>query len=273
TATHPPCSRRGGGSPRGSAPAPLSSASRLFYKSPPMRDIFNNSDYSILADLQNTPESRERVGILGNPDIRAQRTVQYQLGIKDAITPDLGVDFNAFYKDIRDLLGVEFVSTYNGAPYVRFTNVDFGSVVGLTLQLDHRALGPVAVHADYTWQQALGNSSDPDETLNRAAAGQDALPRQIPFNWDQRHTLNVTLSAGAPGGWPARTIVRFASGQPYTPILDNATLLPQNTARKPIGVTADARAEHPVQAWGIPATAFVRVFNAFDSNFFNGFVF
>src|SRR5262249_57542897 len=118
TATHPPCSRRGGGSPRGSAPAPLSSASRLFYKSPPMRDIFNNSDYSILADLQNTPESRALVGILGNPDIRAQRTVQYQLGIKDALTPDLGVDFNSFYKDIRDLLAVHFVSPYTCTQYL-----------------------------------------------------------------------------------------------------------------------------------------------------------
>ena len=243
-----------------------------FYQYPAFRDIFSNADYSVLADLQ-AADDPARKGILGNPDIRAQRTVQYQIGLKNAVTPDLGLDFNAFYKDIRDLLGVEFVSTYNAAQYVRWTNVDYGSVLGFTLQLDHRALGPFAVSADYTWQRAVGNSSDPQETLNRAAAGQDALPRQIPFNWDQRHTLNVTVSAGNPSSWSGSTIVRFASGQPYTPAVAAAQTLLANSGRKPIGLAADLRAEHPLQIRGVPANFFVRVFNAFDSRFFNGFVF
>jgi hypothetical protein len=219
-----------------------------FYQYPAFRDIFSNADYSVLADLQASDDP-QRKGILGNPDIRAQRTVQYQLGLKNAVTPDLGLDFNAFYKDIR------------------------GSVLGFTLQLDHRALGPFAVSADYTWQRAVGNSSDPSETLNRAAAGQDALPRQIPFNWDQRHTLNVTLSSGVPQGWTGSTIVRVASGQPYTPAVAAAQTLLANSGRKPLGITADLRAEHPTRLRGIPANLFVRVFNAFDSRFFNGFVF
>ncbi len=243
-----------------------------FYQYPAFRDIFSNADYAVLADLQ-AADDPQRKGILGNPDIRAQRTVQYQLGLKNAITPELGLDLNAFYKDIRDLLGVEFVSTYNGAQYVRWTNVDYGSVLGFTLQLDHRALGPFAVSADYTWQRAVGNSSDPSETLNRAAAGQDALPRQIPFNWDQRHTLNLTLSTGVPQGWSGSTIVRVASGQPYTPAVAAAQTLLANSGRKPLSIAADLRAEHPARVRGIPANLFVRVFNAFDSRFFNGFVF
>lgn len=243
-----------------------------FYQYPAFRDIFSNADYTVLADLQ-AADDPQRKGILGNPDIRAQRTVQYQIGTKNAITPDLGLDFNAFYKDIRDLLGVEFVSTYNGAQYVRWTNVDYGSVLGFTVQLDHRALGPFAVSADYTWQRAVGNSSDPQETLNRAAAGQDALPRQIPFNWDQRHTLNVTVSTGRPDGWSGSTIVRVASGQPYTPAVAAAQTLLANSGRKPVSILADLRAEHPARVRGIPANLFVRVFNAFDSRFFNGFVF
>ncbi len=265
-------------SPRAGVSYPVSPTAALyfayghFYQYPPMRDMFTNADYTVLADLQ-AADDPTRKGILGNPDLRPQQTVQYQIGLKNAITPDLGLDFNAFYKDVRDLLGVEFVSTYNGAQYVRFTNVDYGSVVGFTVQLDHRALGPVALAADYTWQQAVGNSSDPDETLNRAAAGQDALPRQIPFNWDQRHTLNVTLSAGVPAGLSGSTIVRFASGQPYTPTLENATPQLQNSSRKPRGLICDLRVEHPTRVGGIPASAFARVFNAFDTRFFNGFVF
>jgi outer membrane receptor protein involved in Fe transport len=265
-------------SPRAGVSYPVSPQAALyfayghFYQYPPLRDMFNNSDYSELADLQAADDLR-RNGILGNPDLRAQRTVQYQIGLKNAITPDLGLDFNAFYKDIRDLLGVEFVSTYNNAQYVRWTNVDYGDVVGFTVQLDHRAMGPVSVSADYTWQQALGNSSDPDESLNRAAAGQDPLPRQIPFNWDQRHTFNLTLSTGVADGWSGSTIVRFASGQPYTPLLENATPQLANSARKPVGLVCDLRAERPARVWGVPATVFARAFNVFDARFFNGFVF
>ncbi len=265
-------------SPRIGVSYPMSDHSALyfayghFYQYPAFRDIFSNADYSVLKDLQASQSVTEK-GILGNPDIRAQRTVQYQLGLKNAITPDLGLDFNAFYKDIRDLLGTEIVSTYNSAQYARWTNVDYGSVLGFTVQLDHRALGPFALAADYTWQRAVGNSSDPQETLNRAAAGQDALPRQLPFNWDQRHTLNLTLSAGDLSAWSGSTIVRFASGQPYTPVVVAAQTLPTNSGRKPLGLTADLRAEHPLEIRSVAANFFVRVFNVFDSRYFNGFVF
>jgi hypothetical protein len=143
----------------------------------------------------------------------------------------------------------------------------------LTFTLDQRALGPFAISADYTWQHAVGNSSDPDETLNRAAAGQDALPRQIPFNWDQRHTFNLTVSAGGPRGFSGSGVLRFASGQPYTPLLDNSTPLFANSGRKPTGTVVDLRAEHPLRFAGVSTTAFARVFNAFDTRFFNGFVF
>ena len=107
-----------------------------------------------------------------------------------------------FYKDIRDLLGVEFISTYNGAEYARLTNVDFGNVIGFTLALDHRRIGPLSLALDYTWQQALGNSSDPSETATRAAAGEDPRPRLVPFNWDQRHTFNLTAGLQQAGQLP-----------------------------------------------------------------------
>jgi outer membrane receptor protein involved in Fe transport len=161
-------------SPRVGVSYPVSPTAALyfayghFYQYPPMRDMFNNSDYSVLADLQ-AADDIQREGILGNPDIRAQRTVQYQIGVKQAITPDLGLDFNAFYKDVRDLLGIEFVTTYNGAQYVRYTNTDYGSVVGFTVQLDHRALGPFAARGRL--HLAAG-----DRQLERA--GRDAEPRR-----------------------------------------------------------------------------------------------
>ena len=124
-----------------------------------------------------------------------------------------------FYKDIRDLLGVEFVSTYNGAEYARLTNADFGNVVGLhAVARPARARADLEQPLDYTWQLAQGNASDPRETATRAAAGEDPRPRLVPFNWDQRHTFNLTANVSRrPEIFTASASCASASGQPYTP--------------------------------------------------------
>ena len=180
-----------------------------------------------------------------------------------------------FYKDIRDLLGVEFISTYNGAEYARLTNVDFGNVIGFTLALDQRKLGPVSTTMDYTWEFAQGNSSDPRETATRAEAGEDPRPRLVPLNWDQRHTFNLTLNAAWPRGVSSSWVFRVASGQPYTPALTTgfATGLETNSGRKPTSTVLDVRGERPMMVAGLSTTLFVRVFNVFDTRYFNGAVF
>ncbi|TMQ73515.1 MAG: TonB-dependent receptor [Candidatus Eisenbacteria bacterium] len=243
-----------------------------FYQMPALGTMFDNADYRILRQLQAGGIS---YGVLGNPDIRPERTVQYQFGYKQAVTDWLGLDASVFYKDIRDLLGVEFVSTYNGAEYARLTNVDFGSVIGFTLALDQRQLGRISSTMDYTWEFAQGNSSDPRETATRASAGEDPRPRLAPLDWDQRHTLNLTVSIAGPGGVSSSAVLRVASGQPYTPALVSgfAGGLETNSGRKPTAMLLDLRSERPVRLAGLGATVFARAFNVFDTRYFNGFVF
>ncbi|MCA9755522.1 MAG: TonB-dependent receptor [Candidatus Eisenbacteria bacterium] len=244
-----------------------------FRQFPSIGQIFQNADYSILTNLQASETS---YGVLGNPDVSPETTVQYELGYKHAFSLDLGTDLTVFYKDIRDLLGVEFISTYNDAEYARLTNVDFGEVTGFTFSLDHHALGPVSVFLDYTWQRALGNASDPRETATRASAGEDPRPRLIPFNWDQRHTFNATVTLSSPDSYTASAILRVASGQPYTPIIESGfgNGLDANSGRKPTGFLLDLRAERSMGDWfGGPVSVFGRVFNAFDTRYFGGSVF
>ncbi|MCA9752671.1 MAG: TonB-dependent receptor, partial [Gemmatimonadetes bacterium] len=243
-----------------------------FRQFPAIGDIFSNADYSVLANLQ---AGGTDFGVLGNPDVRPEFTVQYEIGYKQAIDENLGIDVTAFYKDIRDLLGVEFITTYNGAQYARLTNVDFGSVVGFTLTVDHRSLGPLDTHLDYTWQRASGNASDPRETATRAEAGEDPRPRLIPLNWDQRHTLNLTGSWNDAGPYNVSTVIRAVSGQPYTPVITAGFGggLDTNSGRKPVGVDVDLRAERRVEIAGEGMNVFFRVFNVFDGRFFNGAVY
>lgn len=265
-------------SPRLGVSFPVSRDAALFFayghftQLPALKEVFSNADYSVLDQLQAGGIS---YGVLGNPDIKPERTVQYQFGYKQALTEWLGLDVSTFYKDIRDLLGVEFVTTYNGAEYARLTNTDFGNVLGFTLALDQRRIGWIGSTMDYTWQLANGNSSDPRETATRASAGEDPRPRLVPLNWDQRHTFNLTLDVSPPRLFSSSAVIRIASGQPYTPVLATgfANGLETNSGRKPPSMIVDLRAERALHVGGLAASLFGRVFNLFDSRFFNGDVF
>lgn len=242
-----------------------------FYQLPGLGQFFTNADYSILRDLQ---AGAVDYGALGNPDLKPEFTAQYEFGVKAELAEWFGLDVSAFYKDIRDLLGVEFVQTYTAAEYARLTNVDFGGVRGLTVSMDQRGPGALSSTLDYTLQVATGNSSDPRETANRAAAGGDPRPRQVPFSWDQRHTLNATL-VWQPRGWLFTAIGRLASGQPYTPTVSTGfgAELEPNSGTKPSAFTVDLRAERAFRVAGVEMTGFGRVFNLLDARYNNGFVY
>jgi len=265
--------------PRLGVSYPITTTSSLFfsyghfYQLPPLRDIFNNANYDKLARLQAGAGVYGTV--YGNPDIKPERTVQYEFGYKHALTTFLGLSVNLFYKDIRDLLGAELIDTYSAASYPRLTNVDFGSVTGFTISLDQRQVGILSSTIDYTWQTAQGNSSDPNETAVRKSAGDDARPRQVPLDWDQPNTINMTVSLSKPETYSVSTILRFGSGQPYTPAIGSGfgASLERNSGRKPSGFLVDLRGEKYFTVGGASMSFFVRVFNLFDARYFNGTVF
>lgn len=243
-----------------------------FYQLPGLGLLYANADYSLLDELQAGGIS---YGVMGNPDLNPEFTVQYECGYKQAIGNIFGAEFSFFYKDIKDLLGVEFVSTYTAADYARFTNVDFGRSYGFTLALKGRNWGNISATLDYTLQFAEGNSSDPRETANRAASGQDPRPRTLNFSWDQRHTLNATLVYYDVDNFSISSIIRFGSGQPYTPEIGSGfgAALETNSGRKNSYLLVDLRGEKFFEVSGLSFSLFARVFNLFNQNFVNGFVF
>jgi outer membrane receptor protein involved in Fe transport len=235
--------------------------------------LYENANYQVLDFL--TGGATYQQDYLGNPDLGPEITVQYEVGLKQALNDNLGVDLTFFYKDIRDLLGTEVIETYNFGLYARNTNVDYGSVSGVTLSIVQRPVGNFGASVDYSLMFANGNSSNPDETANRALGGEDPRPRDIPFNWDQRHTLNVTALYQVPNDFSISTIIRFASGQPYTPELGVGfnTQQEQNSGRKPSYTTVDLRAEKYFDFDFTDFSIFLRVFNLLNQKFVNGAVY
>lgn len=244
-----------------------------FYQMPQYSSLYENANYQVLKFL--TGGATYQQDYLGNPDLEPEITVQYEVGLKQALTDNLGVDLTFFYKDIRNLLGTEVIETYNFGQYARNTNVDYGSVSGITLNITQRAIGNFGATVDYSLMFADGNASDPRETANRQLGGQDPRPRDIPFNWDQRHTLNITALYYEPENYSVSSIIRFASGQPYTPEIGVGFMTEeeQNSGRKPSYVTVDLRAEKYFNIDLLNLSVFLRVFNLFNQEFVNGAVY
>lgn len=243
-----------------------------FYQLPGLNLLYDNSDYSLLDQLQAGGIS---YGVMGNPDLKPELTVQYEFGLKQALAEFLGVQLSFFYKDIRNLLGVEFVDTYTAASYARFTNVDFGSVYGFTLSIFQRNYANFNTSLDYTLQFAQGNSSDPRETANRAASGMDPRPRDLPFNWDQRHTINLSTIYSLEDDFSISAIFRFGSGQPYTPEIGSGFGAAQetNSGRKDPYFLLDFRTEKYFDFNFLNLSLFARVINVLNTHYVNGFVF
>lgn len=173
--------------------------------------------------------------ITGNPTLKAQKTVQYELGLWQQLMTGMGLELSVFYRDIYDLLSVAPITDYNGTIYGIYTNLDYGNAKGveITYDLDYRG---VYASVNYTLQYTRGNADNPTTTFNRLGNSQDPIPRLIPMSWDQRHTMNASVGYRTKD-WGASATGTFGSGSPYTfsPLpetrLEQVNLYPNNASR------------------------------------------
>jgi outer membrane receptor protein involved in Fe transport len=177
-----------------------------FFQMPPMYAMYANHSY-LVAPTNYVTQT-------GNPEVRAQKTVQYEVGLWQEITKDMDFEVNLFYRDIYDLLSMRVMSTYNQILYGLYSNKDYGNVKGLEIKYDLR-INNVIANVNYTLQYTRGNADNPTQTFTRAGESMDPIARLIPMSWDQRHTFNATVGY-ATKNMNATFTGYYGSGFPYT---------------------------------------------------------
>ena len=205
---------------------------------PTMNYLYQNSEYIIDQSNLNS--------VTGNPDLEAQKTIKYELGLQQVIFPNVALDFSVYYSDIRNLLGTEIINTYEGFKYARFTNKDYANVTGVIISLDKRFANMFSLRVDYTLQIAEGNSSDPMSVFNDNQTNPpiESEKTVVPLDWDQRHTLNLTANVGEPGNWIVGIITSYGSGTPFTEDQRIANSVRfENGGRKPSTFYFDLKAD------------------------------
>ncbi len=232
-----------------------------FFQIPGFDNLYTNSDYLVAAggSLSTT---------IGNPDLDAQRTVSYEIGLQQVLFEVFSLDVTAYYRDVRNYLGMEIVEMYDGRSYGRYINRDYANVRGVVVSVEKRFADYFSVKADYTFQIAEGNSSDPRTVFynNQSDPPVETPKTVVPLDWDQRNTLNMSLMVGEPGNWTGSLIFQYGSGYPYTEdVRTSKGLRFENGGTRPAFFNVDLRVEKSFPVLGVNVNAFLWVYNLLDT--------
>jgi len=214
-------------------------------------------------------------GVFGNPDLKPQKTIMYELGLQQQFTDNLSIDLTGYFRDIRDWTSTSpLIPTFlSGVNYVRFRNRDFANIRGITLSIDRKYADNFSFNIDYTYQIAEGTNSDPTQEFFAQQDGAEPTKILTPLNWDQRHALNGNFYVGG-DTWGSSLRAYFNSGQPYTPSFVPGTRtgqtiisgLRENSRSKPYQFAVDLNMYKNFEFGGFEFQVFMNVYNLFDAD-------
>lgn len=131
--------------------------------------------------------------VLANPNLQPQKTIDYEVGFKQAITKSSAITISAFYRELRNLIQVIPINYAYPINYFTYGNIDFGTIKGMTISYDLRRTGNVRLTANYTLQFADGTGSSTTGAFNAINQGQPNLRTTIPLSFDVRHQFQTTF--------------------------------------------------------------------------------
>lgn len=267
-------------SPRLGISHPISERSVLhfsyghFFQTPAFSQLYDNLFF------YEAPETifDYQFPLIGNPDIEPQKTVAYEVGVKQQLHEHYTLDVSAFYKDIIDLLATDEVRLQAGRSYTTYVNFDYASVQGFEVSLRKRYAANWSFDLNYTYQVAKGNRSTPLTGFYDVIEGQPRATKEYYLDFDQRHSLSFNLALNSPSvfgpriigisplsNWGFNALAQVNSGLPYTPMTDDPTLVVEpNSERQPMTATVDLHAYKTVWVWSQSLEFFTQVTNLFD---------
>ncbi|MEO0079784.1 MAG: TonB-dependent receptor [candidate division WOR-3 bacterium] len=238
--------------------------------------FFKNPAFSNLYEYggREAAELRGRGNIIvGNPDMSAEKTIAYELGLDAQLTDIFAFDFTAFYKDVFDLSGVRIVHALP-QPYSMYYNVEYARIQGFEATMSKQLANYWSASAGYTFQIAKGTASTAYDQYQRET------PLQIDYflDQDQRHAFHANLGISFPSDFgfvPARdfeasAVFNYASGMPYTPTdLRGNRIGAENSGRMPGATTIDGRLSKDLKLAGLTLSLSCDVSNLLNAKVVN----
>jgi outer membrane receptor protein involved in Fe transport len=241
--------------------------------------FFQRADYLEMYSLRDPSISN---AFVGNPGIEPQKTVAFEFGVRQQLAEQYSIEVGAYFKDITNLVGSTYhtVFPYN---YTIYDNSNYGKVNGVDVTLTRRMGDYFGGSLTYAYSVAKGNESDPTEGYTDFRGVNAILrPKRVFYlDFDRRHVLSGLVNIVFPerfgplllGFYPfenlnTNIVVQTASGLPYTPNYaeeGDQLIVEKNSARKGATYQVDLRVERWVPLFGLKVSAFLTVFNLFDT--------
>ncbi|MFH1851786.1 MAG: TonB-dependent receptor [Candidatus Neomarinimicrobiota bacterium] len=241
--------------------------------------FFQNPDYYVLyrndQSLNNLEESDV---IIGNPGLKPQKTIAFEVGGKYQVTTNIALDFSGFYKDIYDLTSTKYYSRqpYN---YTIYINEDYGRIKGFDVSVNRRHNRFISASAHYTFSVSQGSGSDPLSGYYFREDDANLRPkREYYLNFDRTHDLSANVDLRYPdnfgpsvlgrhplGNVGVNLLYQMASGLPYTPSYSGSVSLEENSERKGWTNTLDIRVDKTANIGGNNLVLYAKVTNALDN--------
>lgn len=235
-----------------------------FFQIPEFSYLYSVPDFKLTTGNQN---------VLGNANLNAQKTVQYEVGLSQQLGQDIGLDVTVFYRDIRDWVGTSPVqkTALSGVTYVTWENKDYSNSRGFNVKLERRLDANWGARVDYSYQVVEGTYSNPIDAFNSLNNNEEPRLNLVPMNWDQHHTLSAQLLTRL-YGWTTTFVGHYNSGTPYTPSFaisesvgsSSYTGLTENSAWKPQIHSYDLYLTRTFDVDKFQFTFFTYIYNLFD---------
>jgi outer membrane receptor protein involved in Fe transport len=224
--------------------------------------------------------------IIGNPDLLAQQTVAYELGLEQELASNLVGDLTAYYKDIFDLMGTRFTPAIPMG-YYPLVNEEYGSVRGFEIGIQKSLTNYWNARVSYGLSLARGTASYTYEWYyERYRYGVDPVTglelepprRDYALDFDERHNAKLSLGVDLPGDvafvplrdFNGTILFNYGSGLPYTPrevrkLEAGRATAERNSARMPPRFTADMNAAKYFRVAGLKLGVTAVVDNLFNN--------
>jgi outer membrane receptor protein involved in Fe transport len=253
-----------------------------FFQMPSFERLYTNSQILLSQGGGNQ-------GLFGNPDLKPERSIQYELGLKQEIFEGTAIELTGYYKDTRDYVSSRpQVTGLSSINYGIYFNRDYSKSLGMTFAFNQYVSQRFNFGIDYTFSLVEGSNSDPSSeyfaiinqgTQIDSTNQENTLTRLVqPLNWDRTHILNGSMFYTG-NKWGANLLARFSSGTPYTPDPNVPGVLVGlgassrdlvNTARLPSRFTIDINAYKNFDIGGkTDLQVFLNIYNILDTKLVN----
>ena len=234
-------------SPRIGIAHPISEKTKLHFA---YGHFFQNPDYQYLFE-NNQYDLNVREPLFGQPDLDAQRTIAYEVGLSHQFSDRVAMNITAYYKDVTGLIGTRYYFPFVDGRYTGYTlyvNEDYANMRGFEVNFDARSSKYFSGGFTYTFSVAKGSASSETEQY----PGTQESTQLYYLDFDKTHVVNASATFYIPENegpelfgdkWfddmDFSFIFRGASGYPYTPGGRDIGFVERNSLRMPATYTID----------------------------------